>query len=356
MSLLLLCSGLGVAATSGHLPSNCVQSGSTVSCSFGYAGGEQNLPVPIGVSRVHVRAVGASVFPSAGASTATAAIASATVPVKPGSTLYVEVGGPGQPCGATSTGTTDSGGAGGWNGGGEGGHGTGSCNGTGGSGASDVRTVSCATSLVCNVQPGYCGSTCSAQATASLQSRLVVAGGSGGDGTFGGSSTPCYGPFVGQPCPPATDPGGRGGSAGSPGGNSADGNTGGGGGTTASGGAAGSGNGANGQPGALGFGGAGGSGGGGGGGGGYYGGGGGSGGANGATGNSSSGGGGGGSSYAPGETISSAPAGTAPSITISYQLPPAAHKRQTHRHHRRHRKHKRHRRHKRHGVVPCCKH
>jgi len=133
---------------------------------FSPAGAEQSFVVPVGVTSVRVRAIGAagetafseSPFQSAAPGGAGAVVAS-LLPVTPGETLYVEVAsrsynGGGQP-------GLDGGGAGG--------------------GASDVRTVS-------------------ESAPETLQSRLLVAaGGGGGGGTW----------FEGS--------GGRGGDAGSPG-------------------------------------------------------------------------------------------------------------------------------------------
>jgi len=42
------------------LPSNCAQSGTTVTCSYGYTGGEQTFTVPAGITSVHVTAIGAA--------------------------------------------------------------------------------------------------------------------------------------------------------------------------------------------------------------------------------------------------------------------------------------------------------
>jgi hypothetical protein len=299
--------GAALTDSAAALPSNCTQSGSTVSCSFAYVGAEQLFAVPAGVSSVTIAAVGAPGGggaspggPGAAVDTCTTC-AQAPVSITPGSTLYIEVGG---------TGIT-----GGWNGGG------GSCisygSGPGcGGGASDVRTVSCASSCA------------SGGSGASLTSRLIVAGGGGGGGGEASSNNPqgtASGGF-----------GGAAGSAGAGGGNVTDSTGAGGGGgagTMTQGGAAGSGGagdvpGESGNVGTLGQGGAGatagGGGRGGGGGGGYYGGGGGgSGGAASSGGVGGGGGGGGGSSYAPGGTILVASTAT-PSVTISYTLSPPA--------------------------------
>ena len=126
-------------------------------------GREQAFVVPAGVRSLRVVAVGAS--GGAGAATfgipgagGAGGVASAELAVKPGTRLYVLVGG----LGRSATG----GAAGGFNGGGRGGSGRSA--GGGGGGASDVRT--------CSVSGGTCNS---------LASRLLVAAGGGG-GAGGG--------------------------------------------------------------------------------------------------------------------------------------------------------------------------
>ena len=133
---------------------------------FAYTGAEQSYVVPSGVSSLQVAATGApggigiaSGVGGVGGAGGDGAKVDATVPVTPGETLYVEVGGAG------GAGNENGVGNGGFNGGGAG------LPGGGGGGASDIRTVSCATTC-----PG---------SAASLQSRLVVAaGGGGGGGAF----------------------------------------------------------------------------------------------------------------------------------------------------------------------------
>ncbi len=298
--------GLGLAsvaaqpAAASTLPSNCLQAGQVVTCTYSYTGKQQVFSVPAHVTSIQVSATGAVggtiTSPSGGAGGA-GGTASATVAVKPGSVLYVEVGDAGQ-----------ANGTGGWNGGGKG-----KADAAGGGGASDVRTVSC-------------GSPCHPATVASLDSRLVVAAGGGGGGWPGASYTVAGGN------------GGAAGAAGSAGATDPLGDTGGGGGgagTATGGGAAGTAgvaisggtNGAAGGTGALGKGGAGGSNsnGGGGGGGGYYGGGGGGSSSMdpGQTAGSGGGGGGGGSSYVPkGGTTGVAGATAAPGVVISYALGP----------------------------------
>lgn len=276
-------SGFMVAAPAASaLPPDCSESGTTVSCSYAYQapGSEQTFAVPAGVSTVQVDATGAPGGGGLGASV------SAPVTATPGSTLFVEVGG-----------------VLGWNGGGS----------PGGGGASDVRTVTC-------------GADCSN--SASLASRLVVAGGGGGAGTPNGLGGPGGAAGSGGTAGQSVVVSGAG-QPGAPGSSSA-------GGAGGAGGSIFSGShlditqavlGVSGSPGALGVGGGGGISFvsfGGGGGGGYYGGGGGGGGAGVdvfGTGwlIAGGGGGGGGSSYAPGGTIAVSST-RVPSVTISYQL------------------------------------
>lgn len=128
---------------------------------FGYTGGEQQWEVPAGVTSVRIVATGASGggfgggAPGGGAPGARAA---GTVPVTPGTRLYVEVGGDGISglLGGSATGKP-----GGFNGGGAVPPANGYQSGSGG-GATDVRTVP-------RLQGG-----------ASLPSRLVTASGGGG--------------------------------------------------------------------------------------------------------------------------------------------------------------------------------
>jgi len=120
---------------------------------FGFCGAEQSYIVPAGVTKVHVKVIGAhggNRFNLGGNGGQVDAI----VDVTAGGTLYVLVGGTGD--------------LGGFNGGG-----VGLASDTSGGGSSDIRTVSCSTSC-----PG-------APATATLASRLVVGGGGGGTGPCG---------------------------------------------------------------------------------------------------------------------------------------------------------------------------
>jgi uncharacterized repeat protein (TIGR01451 family) len=267
---------LALAGSAAALPSNCSQSGPTVTCTFSAQGSEQTFATPAGVSSVHVVATGAIGGTTFIGDGGVGAQVTSDLAVTPGATLFVEV---------------DLGG------------GASSGNGASGGGESDVRTCSASAS---------CGTLGTAQ-----DPRLIVAGGGGGGGRGGGA--------------------GNGGNAGSgPGGTctaGADGTAGNfvgfpfsdggglGGGCTA-GGLGGTG-GANGTDGTAGAGGTGGGGNGGGGGGaGYFGGGGGAGSGNGI---GSGGGGGGGSSFGPaGSVFVAAPESTGPSVVISYTAPDLA--------------------------------
>ena len=127
---------------------------------FHYTGKEQPFNVPSGVTKLTVKASGAS-GPSQGGSSCYFAggnggIVKATISVTPGETLAIFVGGEG-------TGDTSNCGAGyegGCNGGGNGGSENYCLNGTGGGGASDVR-----------------------QGGDEPRDRVIVAGGGGGGGS-----------------------------------------------------------------------------------------------------------------------------------------------------------------------------
>jgi hypothetical protein len=278
---------LALADSASALPSNCSQSGSTVTCTFSSTGSEQTFTVPAGLSTVAATAVGGrgGGGGSNGGAGGFGDTVSGNLSVTGGETLYVEVAGNG------------GGQAGGFNGGAVGGTSASTCGlGGGGGGASDVRTSSMS-------------------AGGSLSSRLLVAAGGGGGGT--GSAACGIG-----------GPGGAGGPAGQPG--TSQGSGGGGAAAAMSGGtggaadttncgvcvAGGTGTFAAGGPGggtALGLGG-------GGGGGGVYGGGGG-----GESGGNGAGGGGGGSSLIPSGGSASTDATGTPSVTISYTFaPPSA--------------------------------
>jgi hypothetical protein len=240
---------------------------------FTFTGAEQTFTVPSGVTKIHVVAIGGRGGKSGNTGGAGAQV-EGSLAVKPGQTLYVEVGG----IGGTDFGENELS-AGGFNGGGAGAG--------GGGGASDLRTNPREEGL-------------------SPDTRLIVAAGGGGSGSFGEFGA------------------GAGGNAGNAG-ESIPSNEGGGAGTAEAGGSGGSGGCVPGEPGGLGQGGNGGNCkkelgfgfiGGGGGGGLYGGGGGGAGGSNGGA-----GGGGGASLVPPGGALEIAP-GAAPEIRISFESPP----------------------------------
>ena len=148
-------------------------SGATASASttkvFSFTGGEQTFKVPDNVTSLDVVAVGASggdgfSLQSAGGPGGRGAVASASLPVTPGQTVFVEVGGTG------GAGDGNFGGGLGFNGGGAGHNGLWGSG--GGGGATDIRTIS---------RAGVAGD--------SLSSRLLVAGGGGGGGGSGNSSS-----------------------------------------------------------------------------------------------------------------------------------------------------------------------
>jgi hypothetical protein len=261
---------------------------------FSSTDAEQTFTVPVGVTSVHVAAVGGhggAGSDAEGGAGGFGATATADLTVARGEVLYVEVAGDGT-----------SAGGGGFNGGGAGGA-VGSCSGGGGGGgASDVRTLPLSDS-------------------ATLSSRAVTAAGGGGGG--GGMDPTCS--LI--PVPGGTPaPGGAGGAAGSAGATESGGGGGGGPGTTSMGGTGGLGeNGsASGENGALGSGGSGllrgGCCGGGGGGGGFYGGGGG--GDSGLGDAGAGGGGGGGSGFGTGtsNTVIDADTSGTPSVTLTYSI------------------------------------
>lgn len=155
---LLRASGLAVVLTmaNGMLgltgDGQIVYAQTTGSTTFTYTGSQQTYTVPAGVRLLYVQAIGGKGAAGIGGSTGGyGANVSAYVPVTPGETLYLEVGGNaslpqgGYNGGASDTNTINPYFAG------------------GGGGASDVRTVSTSGSN-------------------SLQSRLLVAGGGGGGG------------------------------------------------------------------------------------------------------------------------------------------------------------------------------
>ena len=145
-------------------------------------GGEQAFTVPDGVTRVRVRAVGGTGGKSGDVSgqetKGEGAVVTAEVPVRPGTTLYVLVGGNGAGWGPSST---TAGNPGGFNGGGPGGGGPSVFrNGGGGGGASDIRT--------CSITPGQSDSCSDGALGTAADPRLVVAAGGGGVNGAGGGA------------------------------------------------------------------------------------------------------------------------------------------------------------------------
>ncbi len=128
LAALLLCGLLGAEASWAATPR----------ASFGNPG-NHSYTVPAGVTSITVQAVGAGGGNCAPAHGGRGAAITATVPVSPGETLTVGVGGFGGPCNGSSPGSP---GAGGVGGGGGGGAGTGGGGGAGGGGASGVATAS----------------------------------------------------------------------------------------------------------------------------------------------------------------------------------------------------------------------
>lgn len=144
---------------------------------FGFTGAEQAYLVPAGVHSIHVEAVGArggsgtGQPPELGGAGGFGSRVEAVLPVTPGQTLFVEVGGSGV------DGVLGGTGAGGFNGGGGSNEGTREKPGGGGGGATDIRT--------CSRQAATCEG-----APNTLASRLFVAGGGGGGGSFGAGEDP----------------------------------------------------------------------------------------------------------------------------------------------------------------------
>jgi hypothetical protein len=169
-----------------------VSSGALAPVTFSSTGGQQNYVVPAGVTSLEVQAVGADggandngEGPQPGGTgemvRGELGVGAGSV-IKPGETLYVEVGGDG-------SGAVAGGGGGGFNGGGAGGgagaEGLGAA--AGGGGASDVRFCSRTATACANGVPD-------------TLTRLIVAGGGGGAGGCGDGS--CYigsGGDAGQP-------------------------------------------------------------------------------------------------------------------------------------------------------------
>ncbi|MFY9739833.1 MAG: hypothetical protein WAK11_12410 [Candidatus Cybelea sp.] len=138
----VMLAGCGGHASNGVVPSGAPNSSLPHHKSLYYTGGAQTFDVPTGVTQISVVARGAK---GAGKPIADGGRVHAVIPVTPGETLVVYVGGDA----SESTG--------GFNGGGSGGYGD--SNGYGGGGASDVR-----------------------EGGDGLANRILVAGGGGGQG------------------------------------------------------------------------------------------------------------------------------------------------------------------------------
>ena len=202
---MLVAVATSAGAARAALPSNCSETGGTVTCGFGVTGGAQTWTVPTAVTSATFDVFGAQGGGANISDGGAGGEAKATIAVTPGASIEIVVGGQG---GFFSSGDA------GFNGGGAGGApGTGGNNtagGAGGGGASDVRTGTCASTLSCG-----------------LAARVLVGGGGGGSVLAGGF-------FSGQG-------GGGGNPSGSAGAGEADGGGGGGGGSQSAGGSAGSG-------------------------------------------------------------------------------------------------------------------
>src|SRR5918993_1747524 len=167
---MLLAGGLALVAVSpaARADGDCQPSGSDVVCTFTYTGNAQSWTVPEGVTQATFDVSGAQGGGTPGGDGVIqggkGGEATATIPVTPGDTLQVNVGGKGgdgDPNGP--------GGAGGFNGGAAGG--VGCCSGPGGGGgASDVRRET------------------DASGDFALAERIIVAGGGGGTGGFAGGA------------------------------------------------------------------------------------------------------------------------------------------------------------------------
>ncbi|MGY1905459.1 pentapeptide repeat-containing protein, partial [Modestobacter sp. SYSU DS0903] len=182
----LLSAGLVLGTTAPALADDaCQRDAATVTCTYSFTGGEQVFVVPAGVSLLDVTAIGGTGGRALGASSAARPVRVAgELPVQPGQTLVVSVGGDGGVPTLSTEGVPTPGGAGGFNGGARGGSALGvpgHVSGAGGGGASDVRLIS-------RTEPG------------SLESRLLVAAGSGGasaaDGGAGDPTAWTYAPVA----------------------------------------------------------------------------------------------------------------------------------------------------------------
>jgi hypothetical protein len=159
----------GVVSPAAALPAGCSATGTAVTCTYGYTGGEQTFVAPAGVTAYHVLAVGAaggnSVFPPNTFVGGGGATVSTDLTLTPGTTYYVNVGGAGQSNSAYQTAIRP----GGYNGGG-----------AGGNAATSVTIVQA------SAQPSGGGATSlqTLSGECNLTGALVIAGGGGGAGGF----------------------------------------------------------------------------------------------------------------------------------------------------------------------------
>jgi hypothetical protein len=194
LALIGLGASVGLVAASGAadaIGGNCTKTGNTVSCTYIYAGAEQQFVIPAGVTALQISATGGSGDDiTDGAKGGRGAVVSGPYAVPVGvSVLYVEVGGSSDPNCVAGRQCS-----GGYNGGG-----TAYYAGAGG-GASDVRTTPASAGL----DPSF--------GDATLNSRVIVAGGGGGAGGeqtlcpagdggpgagMGGNGTVCQGTLAG---------------------------------------------------------------------------------------------------------------------------------------------------------------
>jgi MBG domain (YGX type)/Glycine rich protein len=166
------------------LPSNCSQSGGTVTCTFNYTGGDQTWTVPGGLTVARFDVFGAA-GGSAQLQEGLGGEAQSDLDLSGVTTVTLVVGGQGMTAGSSAgycnlNGVTVNPGAGGFNGGAAGGAGL--CPGSGGGGASDVRIGGGALSNRVLVAGG-----------GGAAANCGGAAGGGGGGLTGGAGTACGG-------------------------------------------------------------------------------------------------------------------------------------------------------------------
>lgn len=172
---LLACVAVVIGALA---PAVAISSAAAETVTFKNTGGEQKFVVPAGVVSVNVLAIGGQGATDGGIEGGDGAEVTAELPVTPGETLYINVGGDGTVS------------AGGFNGGAAGG-----VHGGGGGGATDIRTLSSVFGLLTH------------------DTRILIAAGGGGAGGPGGT-TAGKGGAGGQPGETESGFAGEGGTAG----------------------------------------------------------------------------------------------------------------------------------------------